>query len=131
MRSSRAGAALALGFACTVFACASIPRSIDPVFHLCASNVAAVRAEPGESSEIEVQLRSGERRAFELFAKRHAGRSVRLVAGETPVGEVTVLFGFRTGRLTFEAEGGRVLEVFEALNPPPASPCGDATGRGA
>ncbi|MCR9095912.1 MAG: hypothetical protein NXI30_16950 [bacterium] len=125
MSGTRTERILASGLALAISACALAPRSAEPVFHLCASNVAAVRADPDETSEIEVQLRSDGRRAFELFAKRHYGQPIHLVAGDTVVGEIKVLFGFRTGRLTFDAEDGRVREVFEALDPPPVAPCGE------
>ncbi len=100
-----------------------------PVFHLCHSNVAAVRADSEDASTIEVELRAAGRRAFELFAKRHYGESIRLVAGDTMLGETKVFFGFRTGHLTIAPGNGRAREVFEALNPPPASPCADEPGE--
>ena len=107
--------------------CSSLPGPEAPTFFLCESNVAAVRANPVASSattRIEVQLRSSARREFELFAKRHYGKPVRFLAGTTILGETKVLFGFRTGRLSFDAESGRAREVFDRLNPPPESPCG-------
>lgn len=107
--------------------CSSLPDPEPPVFFLCASNVAAVRTEltgPSDASSIEVVLRAHARREFELLAKRHYGEAIRLAAGESTVGRVKVLLGFRTGRISFFAESISAREAFDLLDPPPESPCG-------
>jgi len=107
--------------------CSSLPEPAPPLFYLCESNVAAIRTEPVDSPGeliVEVELRNHARRAFELLAKRHYGESIRLAAGETVLGRVKVLFGFRTDRISFSTESLRAREAFDLLNPPPESPCG-------
>ena len=112
-----------------LLSCSSLPQSETPVFFLCASNVAAVRTEPGvlpDASSIEIELRSHARREFELLAKRYYGESIRLATDEAVLGRLKVLFGFRTGRISFAADSLRARKAFDLLNPPPESPCGSA-----
>jgi hypothetical protein len=115
--------------ALSLVACGSLPESQSPVFYFCKSNVVAVRTQSIDSpgaSKIEVQLRTHARREFELLAKRYFGQSIRLASGETVLGQVKVLFGFRTGRVSFAAESLSAREAFDRLNPPADSPCGSA-----
>ena len=118
---------LVVFFALALFGCRSLPDAEPPVFFLCASNVAAVRTDDVDSSNrsaVEVVLRAHARREFELLTKRSFGESIRLAAGDAILGRVTVLFGIRTGRISFTPESLPSREVFGLLDPPPDSPCG-------